>query len=142
MSSPEQRAWLTLCSMCPAYFAYFVIQIGFSGLVPTIGPHLVCLAIVAGIHAVIYIGGTLVMKRRERGENLLQDERDRGIDARATRVAYFFLLAGMIYVGVVMPFAASGWTLVNASLLVVVVSETLRNTLIVIGYRRRPRLAH
>lgn len=142
MSSLEQRAWLVLCSMCPAYCVYFVIQVGFPELVETFGSHMVCLSITAGIHAAVYAGGLLVLKRRERGEKPLEDERDRSIDARATRTAYFVLLAGVIYVGVVMPFAASGWMLVNASLLVIVVSETLRNLLIAIGYRRRQHLAY
>ncbi len=142
MASLEQRAWLTLGSMCPAYCVYFIIQVAFPGLVRGLGAHLVCLAAVAGVHAVVYAAGIILIKQGERGGNLLQDERDRAIDARATRTAYFLMLAGLIYVGVVMPLAASDWTLVNASLLVVVTSETLRNALIVIGYRRRQRLAH
>jgi hypothetical protein len=35
MSSLEKRAWLTLWSMCPVYCVYFVIQIWFPTLLPT-----------------------------------------------------------------------------------------------------------
>jgi len=82
------------------------------------------------------------MKRQERGEPLLLDERDRAIDGRATRTAYFVMLTGMIVVGVVMPFSDSGWKLTNTALLAIVLAETVRYALIVAGYRRTPRLAH
>src|SRR5690348_7732631 len=101
-----------------------------------------CLAVVAGVHAIAYVAGLLWMKRQERGEPLLLDERDRAIDGRATRTAYFVLLTGMIVVGVVMPFSDSGWKLTNTALFAIVLAETVRYALIVAGYRRTPRLAH
>ena len=66
-------------------------------------------------------------------------ERDRTIDGRATRTAYFILLTGMIVVGMVMPFNNAGWKLVNTALLFIVLTETARYVLILIGYRQ-PRL--
>ncbi|MGH8158064.1 MAG: hypothetical protein ACREPQ_08080 [Rhodanobacter sp.] len=83
----------------------------------------------------------LLMKRREAGENLLDDERDHAIDRLATRTAYFILLTGMIVVGVVMPFNKSGWEIVNAALFFIVLTEAIRSTLVVIACRT-PRLAH
>ena len=141
MSSLEKRAWLTLWSMCPVYCIYFSIQIGFPDRLSTMLERIGCLALVASIHAVGYVIGLLVIKRREAGEPFLEDERDRAIDGRATRTAYFILLAGMIVVGMVMPFNNGGWKLVNTALLVIVLSETARYALILIGYRQ-PRLAH
>jgi hypothetical protein len=47
----------------------------------------------------------------------------------------------MIVVGMVMPFNKSGWEVVNTALLFIVLTEAIRNALIVIAYRR-PRLAH
>jgi uncharacterized membrane protein len=82
-----------------------------------------------------------VIKRHEAGEPLLEDERDRAIDGRATRTAYFILLTGMIVVGMVMPFNNGGWKLVNTAAFFIVLTETARYALILIGYRR-PRLAH
>ncbi len=141
MSSLQKRAWLALWSMCPVYLVYFAIQIGFPDRLTTLLERIGCLALVASIHAVAYVGGLLLIKRRETGELLLEDERDRAIDARGTRAAYFVLLTAMIVVGVVMPFESSGWKLVNTALLSIVLAETVRYALILAGYRR-PRLAH
>ena len=94
MSSLEKRAWLALWSMCPVYCIYFAIQIGFPDLLPTMLERIVCFALAASIHAVGYVSGLLVIKRHEAGEPLLEDERDRAIDGRATRAAYFILLTG------------------------------------------------
>lgn len=141
MSSLEKRAWLGLLSMCPAYFVYFAVQASAPDLAHTVLQRFGFLAAVASVHAVTYIVGLLVIKHGERGELPFADERDRTIDARATRAAYFLLLAGIIVVGVVMPFSDSGWKIANTALLVIVLAETLRMLLVVTGYRR-PRLAH
>ena len=141
MSSLEKRAWLALWSMCPLYLVYFALQAAAPVWLATMPARIACLAVVAGVHAVAYVGGLLAIKYRERGEPLLQDQRDHAIDGRATRSAYFALMAGLIVVGVVMPFGGSGWKLVNAGLFFIVASETLRYLLIVLGYRRAPRLA-
>lgn len=141
MSSLEKRALLALWSMCPVYCVYFVIQIGLPYLQPTMLERIGCLAVVASIHAVGYVVGLLVIKRHEAGEPLLEDERDRAIDGRATRTAYFVMLTGLIVVGMVMPFNNNGWKLVNSALLFIVLAETVRYALILIGYRS-PRLAH
>lgn len=108
MSSLQKRAWLALWSMCPVYCIYFAIQIGFPDRLQTMLERIGCLAAVASLHAVAYICGLLVIKRHEAGEPLLEDERDRAIDGRATRTAYFILLTGMIVVGMVMPFNNGG----------------------------------
>ena len=141
MSPLEKRAWLTLCSMCPVYLVYFTIRLGFPDVMTTMRQRLGLLAVVASLHAVSYLAGWLVMKRREAGENLLEDERDHAIDRHAARIGYFVLLTGIILVGMVMPFNKSGWELVNAALFFIVLTETLRNALIVLGYRRS-RHAH
>jgi uncharacterized membrane protein len=142
MSSLESRAWLTLWGMCPAYLVYFAVQIAVPGWPGTVLGRFAVLAAVACTHAAIYLAGLAVFKLRERGEGLLNDERDRAIDARGTRSAYFVLLAGTVVVGMMMPFRQSGWALVNAALLAIVLAETTRNVLIVMGYRRATRLAY
>lgn len=142
MSAFEKRAWLALWSQCPPYLVYFLIQGAWPTWLTTFQERIACLAVVAGVHAVAYLTGLLVMKRQERGEPLLLDERDRAIDGRATRTAYFVILTGMIVVGVVMPFGDTGWKITNAALFAIVLAETVRYALIVTGYRRVPRLAH
>lgn len=133
----EKRAWLTLWTMCPGYLVYFLIQAAYPELTPTHLSRFGLLALIAGLHAVGYITGELVMRRQHRGESLHGDERDQGIDARATRAAYFLLLAGTILVGMVMPFTDSGWKVANAALFFIVLSETLRVLLTLRGYHPR-----
>ena len=141
MSSLEKRAWLSLISMFPAYLAYFTVVISLPSLLPGMLQQISWLAIIACIHAVIYLAGYMVFKRQERMDHLLSDERDHAIEGRATRIAYFLLMAGMILVGAVMPFEKSGWDIANTALLVVVLCESLRDLLIIRGYRT-PRFAH
>ena len=84
-----------------------------------------------------------------RGHNTLLDGESKGtamndrhgMNGRATRTAYFVMLTGLIVVGMVMPFNNNGWKLVNSALLFIVLAETVRYALILIGYRS-PRLAH
>lgn len=142
MSALEKRAWLSLGSQCPPYLVYFLIQWVWPALVPDMLAHIVCLAVVAGLHAVVYMAGWLLLRRGERGESQLLDTRDRDIDGRATRQAYMLLLILMVMVGVVMPFGNHGWQLTNAALLAIVLSETVRHVLIIFGYRGAPRFAH
>lgn len=141
MSPLEGRAWLQLLGLCPAYAAYFAVQIGFPGWITTMPQRISCLAAAAGVHAAVFVIGLLVLKRHERGERPLADERDHAIETRATRTAYFVLLTGAVVVGMVMPFSQGGWKIVNTTVLVIVVAEALRNVLIVLGYRGTPRLA-
>jgi hypothetical protein len=52
------------------------------------------------------------------------------------RVAHVVLIIGMMLVGVVMPFASSGWTLINAAIGAIVVAEVTHYGLAVWSYRR------
>ena len=67
------------------------------------------------------------------------DERDQLIESRASVVAYYVLMGGMIVVGFVMPFFASGWELVHAALFATVLAEVVHTTLMLISYRRGVR---
>jgi hypothetical protein len=143
MSPLENRAWLSLWSMCPPYVVYFAVQLLLPGWVAglTLVERFACLAAPACTHAAVYVSGMLFLKARERGEDLLADERDRAIDGHATRGAYYALMVGTIIVGMFMPFNQGAWKIVNAAFLAIVLSETLRNVLTVWGYRGAPRLA-
>jgi hypothetical protein len=87
-------------------------------------------------------GAGFLLLRRHREDGLTIDERDQAIDARATRSAYWLLFTGAVVVGMMMPFKDGGWHIVNATLLMLILAETLRNALIVAGYREGPRFAH
>ena len=141
MSPLESRAWLFLLGLCPSYAVYFALQVAAPAWLSTTPERIVCLAVAAGAHATICVIGLLVIKRRERGQGLLADERDRAIEARSTRIAYYALMVGATLTGMVMPFNNGGWKIVNAALLAIVIAEALRNVLILRGYWGTPRLA-
>ena len=65
------------------------------------------------------------------------DERDRAIMRRSVSVAYYVLIAGLIEVGVVLPFTRSGWAIINAALFTIVVAELVRYGVVVFSYRRQ-----
>jgi len=142
MSPLESRAWLTLWGMCPAYMIYFALQLAGPTWLTSMAERIICLAAVAGVHAIICLVGLLVLKGRERDQGLLADERDRAIDAHATRIAYYILMVGTVLAGMVAPFNQGGWKIVNGALLAIVLAEAVRNLLVVQGYRGTPRLAH
>jgi hypothetical protein len=64
------------------------------------------------------------------------DERDRAIERRSRRVAYYVLIVGVIQAGVVLPFYATGWTIVNAAVAAIVVAEAVHYGMTVRSYRR------
>ena len=74
--------------------------------------------------------------RARREAQAKPDERDRAIARRGASVAYFVLMAGMILVGVVMPFGDPRWKIINAALLSLVIAEATRHVLVILSYRR------
>jgi hypothetical protein len=142
MSPVEGRSWMALLGLCPAYLAYFAIQIAAPPWLTGMWPRIACLAAASLTHTLIFLIGWLVLKARERGQGQLSDERDNVIETRATRRAYYLLMTGTVIVGMFMPFSQQGWAIVNGTVLTVVLAEVLRNVLTVSAYRRSPRLAH
>jgi hypothetical protein len=65
------------------------------------------------------------------------DERDRAISSRSISYAYYVLIAGMILVGVVMPFNSGGWKIINAAIAMIVAAEVVHYGTAVYGYRRQ-----
>ncbi len=136
----EKTAWLSLISNVLAYGPYFLI-IGVHYHLGAPLPNLPELAIfgIAAIASAIILGiGHLYLRRASPQEaRTPPDERDRAIMRRATSTAYYVLMGGMILVGVVMPFTSSGWKIVNAALLMIVVAEIVHYGVIVSSYRRQ-----
>ncbi len=93
------------------------------------------LAIALGLLGVIAIAASLYGRFRDRGE-VAEDERDRFIECRSSKVAYYVLLAGIIYTGMVMPFTHGGWDIVHAALFAIAVAEIVHSGMVVFGYRR------
>ena len=141
MSPAENRAWLALGAMCPPYAIYFAVQMVQPAWLTTTPRRILCLAAAAIVHVILYVSGFVLLKTRELGQGLVQDERDRAIDARSTRIAYIVLMLGTIQAGMVLPFNQGGWKIVNCALLAIIIAEVMRNVLIARSYRGSLRLA-
>ena len=138
MAFREKLAWLTLLGSGVAYGVYFLaigpsVDFGRGNMVAIIGTF----GPVAVFHALIMaVGAGALALAAHRDANQKADERDRAIDRRASSVAYLGKMCGIILVGVVGPFSAPAFKIVNASLAVIVICETIRQIVIILGYRR------
>lgn len=138
MAYREKIAWLTLGSMVVAYGCYFTwlafrLQHGEPPLLDMLLPF----GIIAGTQGIVVMIATIVLTSRARRDGQDQaDERDRAIARRGATAAYYALLAGMILVGVIMPFSDPAWRIVNTALLAIVLAEAIRLILIILSYRR------
>ena len=139
MSHREKVAWLSLIAMAVTFGPYFVIA-GLSSsdgglpglrLLASFGAAAVAQALVLGLGR-WYLRHTSPLDARTP-----RDERDRAIDRRAVTMAYYVLIAGMVVVGVVMPFNAGGWEIINAALLAVITAEVVHYGWAVASYRRQ-----
>lgn len=134
MAWREKQAWLALSVMVVAYGAYFALV---TASQRSMLDMLLLFGGVAIAQAIIMIVGIILLTVQASNEARAKaDERDRAIDRRGTRIAYFVLLTGMIVVGVVMPFSKQGWQISNAALLALVVAEIVRYGVVVASYRR------
>jgi hypothetical protein len=137
MLSRERFAWVWITALVVVLGLYFAAvslthythpELSFLGRIGL-------LAIALGTLAVIALATWLYGHFRERGD-VAEDERDRFIDRRASRVAYYVLLAGIIYAGMVLPFTHGGWDIVHAALFWIAAAEIVHSSMILIGYRR------
>lgn len=135
----EKIAWLLLLAMLAAYvpyFTYVVLRPPAPGLLPNL-PQLGLLAIAATSHALIQGLGRLWFRlRAPEDARAPADERDLAIERRSTTAAYYVMMAGLILVGVVMPFTNTGWEIINAALFMIVLAEVVQSGLILWSYGR------
>src|SRR6185503_20339445 len=108
MTAKEQFAWVWLTALTVVYTAYFgtVAYMQAHGGIPYLTEFV--LFTIAAIAQVIILGvGYLIMRfRRDARQRTKPDERDRAIERRAAKIAYYVLMAGTIYVGCYLPFIA------------------------------------
>ena len=137
MLARERFAWVQLTALVLIFGVYFVVVsvLQRSQPGPTFLQQIGILAIASGSLGVIVLADRMrTWFGPER--KVKPDERDRLIEYRASAIAYYVLMGGMLYVGCFLPFVASGWKIVNATLFFVVVAEIVHHGLIVLGYRR------
>ena len=138
MSYREKTAWLSLIAMAVAFVPYFTIV----AARPVPGRPLPDLrqlglfAIAAIVQMFILGVGHLFLGRKSPEDSRTPpDERDRAIMRRSISSAYYVLIAGMILVGCVMPFNSSGWTIINAAVVMIVAAEVVHYGVTVFSYR-------
>ena len=138
MAFREKIAWLELGTMLVAYGVYFGIvgpAAGFGegrmlDIIWSFGP-------VAAAHGIAMIVGSIAIAVTATKEAQGRaDERDRAIARRGATIGYYVLIAGMILVGVAMPFSEPPWKIVNTALLAIVLAETVNNAVVLLSYRR------
>jgi hypothetical protein len=136
----EKTAWLSLIAMAVSFGPYFVIVAKGSHRAEAL-PDLRQLGLfaVAAIVQMLILGlGRLLLRRGSPQEaRTPPDERDRVIMRLSISSAYYVLIAGMILVGCVMPFNSSGWTIINAALVMIVAAEVVHYGVVVLSYRRQ-----
>jgi hypothetical protein len=135
----ERFAWLSLVAMAVTFGPYIVYVAGLPTLdapLPNF-PMMKLFALTILVQAAMLIAGQTWFRLRYREDARARpDERDRAIDRRSIRAAYYVLVVAVILVGMILPFVRSGWALVNAAALSVTVAEIVRCTIAVISYRR------
>ena len=138
MSFREKTAWISLLSISAVYGFYFwsVIRAGHPGA-PTFHFGGLLLATIIAIVAVQVVLTTAAAIFSPRDAKAPRDERDRLIGLRATRVAYSGLATAVAFACF---FGALNPPLVfntNALLFILVASELLRTSCVILQYRRQ-----
>jgi hypothetical protein len=138
MAFREKTAWLTLATMFVAYSIYFIL-IGAAARngEPQLTTIISTFGMIAVAQIIVVIAGSVVLAVTSTKEaRAPADERDRAIARRGASFGYYFLLVGVIVVGVVMPFASTPWKIINAALAAIVLAEIVRNAAVLLSYRR------
>lgn len=134
----EKIAWLSIIAMALTFGPYFVfIAVTNPGeALPDLRQ--LGLFAAAAIAQMVILGAGHLYLRRSSAEDarMPKDERDRAIDRQSMTAAYYVLIAGMIVVGCVMPFSASGWAIINAGLFAIIVAELVHYGVVAVSYRR------
>jgi hypothetical protein len=136
----EKIGWLSLIAMAVTFGPYFTLvaihAIPDAGL-PNLR-QLVLFGATAVLQVLILGAGHLYFRRSSPDDaRMPPDERDRAIMQRSVSSAYYVLIAGMIMVGVMMPFNSKGWTIVNAALFMIIAAEVVHYGVVVASYRRQ-----
>ncbi len=137
-SHRERVAWLYLSAMSVSYGPYFALM----ALQPPAAPlpdlrTMGAFGVTVIVQVVVLgLGHAWLALVRPTEAREAADERDHAVELRAVRAAYVVLIIGMMLVGIVMPFASSGWTLINAAIGAIVVAEVTHYGLAVWSYRR------
>jgi len=136
----EKTAWLMLVAIAVTFGPYFAyVATSLDPAVPMPNFRLLGLYAIAAVGQVIIIGiGHLVLRLRNPDEARTPlDERDRAIKSRSISVSYYIMMFGMILVGIIMPFLASGWEIVNPAIATITIAEVVGYCITIGSYRKQ-----
>ena len=137
MTYREKATWLIFASMVIAYTLYFGLILAGHPAGRQMFPMLWLFGSIAATQAlVVVLGYAILAMRTPRAERARPDERDRAIGRRGAAAAYYVMMAGMILVGVVMPFTDTGVRIANSALFAIVLAETVNCAVVLASYRR------
>lgn len=137
MAYREKVAWLIFVSMVAAYALYFGLIIAGHPAGQEMFAMLWLFGSIAATQALVVIAGYLyLMMKTPKAERQSADERDHAIRRRGAAAAYYIMMAGMILVGVIMPFTDTGVKVANTALFAIVLAETVNSIVVLISYRR------
>lgn len=138
MPHRERVAWLSLIAIALTFGPYtlFITTSPPTAPLPDLRTMAFFAATTLSQALLLGIGHLWIRARWPEDARLPADERDRAIAQRAVGAAYHVLIVGMILVGCVMPFVATGWKLVNAAALTIVLAEIVHYGLTVWSYRK------
>lgn len=138
MTYQEKIVWGSLGALAATFGPYFiwVSLLSRSADAPTL-QRLVWCALAAGGYGLLTGLCHLTVRMTSSTDSVgFLDERDRAIDLRSLKAAYWVLLVSMIVVGCVMPFNKSGWDVVNAGIAGLALADSTRLSLAALSYRR------
>lgn len=130
------RVWaIALMVIFTAYFGTLTVLAG-QGVALTFMDRIIMLAVALGSLGVVAFA-TYCWHWLRRSPDDATDERDLQIDRRASQIAYYVLMGGIVYAGVYLPFKAQDpWEVVHASLFFIAVSGITHSVLVIRYYRR------
>lgn len=133
MHSRERTAWAWLVCLLmapPIYFAGLNHSVWVPGNVEL--SRLAALSMPLIVMAFVALGVRVfnIIKARQTGQELL-DERDQLIEMKSTSMSYYVLMVGMM-----MPFSATRWELVDTSFFFIVLAEVVHSCITIYGYRK------
>ena len=133
----EKLAWLMMAAIAVSYSLYFAVA--YRGSIEGL-PNLRLLAVFAAAMAlqilILGVGRLVIGLSSGKEAKARPDERDRAIANRAGTRAYFFMMTGLVFTGIYLPFTQAGWQIVHAALATFVIAEFVRYGTIVVSYRR------
>ena len=138
MAYREKLAWAGLISLVLCYGLYFIFRpLDDAASVIDLLRRLGGFAAATVGRGLLWGAAALyLMWKTPRADRAGPDERDRSISRRGSAYAYGVMIAGMIVVGIIMPFSDHGWAIVNAALFAIAVSEAVRLMVAIASYRR------